>query len=597
MPQKIESEIPAHSQVNSHSLTRLKFAISHGATSATAQQRDQRGSRDNMMQAHEAAGSAMHEVLRLDTLHEDALFAICGWVSGRDLARLSCTCRKFRDLLNRWQQLWSSAALADFDAPMVTAASTWPYEPTGNTEATLDGRALYRRGHTLAQARNGCWSYCSPDEHQLGVGGVEGHALCTWRDRWIICAGGYTAHGLDAQVFAVDTLGHHAVETGKSSHKFRWSPVPVEGDEMAASYGYSLTEMGGDRILKFGGVLFGGYMHSVDWCHVLHLSLDDDHDALEGSPQVRGRWEKVAIAEGTSMHSAAYHSAHAIGPDRDHVLIFAGMAESEGVNTMSVLELATGTVFHPEQVCTEAPAPMGRYGAAVQIIDNMLWVIGGCNGGDIRREGEDYNDVHVADLSELLTKKRVTWRKLPEIEVPVYCTGREMASAKWGHKVLLHGGSTQPSEFLCDEVGDRVCWFDTKSMTFGQPRIVGTLGPIAALSVEAVVIGSSMYIHGGWNCRGLIDSLLRLKLGFEDDELPEFKELQPRITDVDTLKAHYGTLTYNNCDPASVHHQVRGPRRAGAAQRYMAMFELIRRAMLAQHSNDDDSDEDMGYPI
>lgn len=35
-----------------------------------------------------------HNGVQLDTIHEDAFFAICGWVCGHDLARLALTCRK-----------------------------------------------------------------------------------------------------------------------------------------------------------------------------------------------------------------------------------------------------------------------------------------------------------------------------------------------------------------------------------------------------------------------------------------------------------------------------------------------------------------------
>lgn len=48
-----------------------------------------------MPSATAAAGPDEEPVgLRLDTIHEDALKAVCGWLLGIELARLAQTCRK-----------------------------------------------------------------------------------------------------------------------------------------------------------------------------------------------------------------------------------------------------------------------------------------------------------------------------------------------------------------------------------------------------------------------------------------------------------------------------------------------------------------------
>eukprot|EP00035_Acanthoeca_spectabilis_P015327 m.305628 g.305628 ORF g.305628 m.305628 type:complete len:530 (+) comp16341_c0_seq8:57-1646(+) len=463
--------------------------------------------------------------LRLDTIHEDALKAVCGWLLGIELARLAQTCRKFRNVVREWKGLWTSMARLDFDETLVSVAAKWQAEAGAAAggaaqvaHTATEGLPLYRRAHAMSAARNAVWTYCPPDEHRLGPGGIEGHALCTWRDRWIICAGGYTHHGLNANVYAVDTQG-----LAEHGHKYRWEAVITTGDEEdqpQPSYGYTLTEVSGDRLVKYGGVLFGGYMHSVNWCHVLHLSLSGD--------KVCGRWERL---KGPSMHPAAYHGAVALEPTRDCLLIYGGMDQNEGVGEVTVIDTLTGETFQPEQEAEEgATLPIGRYGAAVHAVGPNLWVIGGCDGGDLRREGDDFNDVHTADISAVLEERRLVWRAHEPIEVPVYCTGREMASAVWGSKILLHGGTCDKApEVITTELGNRISWFDTERLTFGQPKIVGHCEPTAALSVEAVVIGSRLYIHGGWCRQGLIDSLLQLQLGYEDAELPDLKEVQRRI--------------------------------------------------------------------
>jgi hypothetical protein len=240
-------------------------------------------------------------------------------------------------------------------------------------------------------------------------------------------------------------------------------------------------------------------MHSVNWCHVLSLSLDDDGDAAGGRPRLTGRWERVTPLEGSTMHAAAYHSAVALEPERDSVLIYGGMAQSDGVDHISVINTVTSEVYQPEQEEEDGTlTPAGRYGAAVHVIGTTIWVIGGCDGGDLLREGDDFNDIHAADIRGLLgdrPNRKLRWLALPPITVPVYCAGREMASVRWGRKIMLHGGSTDASNVIVDELGDRVMWFDSETLSFGQPAVVGPIGPLAALSVEAVLIGSSIYIH------------------------------------------------------------------------------------------------------
>ena len=104
-----------------------------------------------------------------------------------------------------------------------------------------------------------------------------------------------------------------------------------------------------------------------------------------GGVVITGRWEKIApppTEENSHMHSAAYHSALAIGPDRDALLVYGGMAGGRAVQDVTVINLRSSEVFHPDQDEADAPAPHGRYGAAVHDIGEKMWVIGGCSGED-----------------------------------------------------------------------------------------------------------------------------------------------------------------------------------------------------------------------
>lgn len=116
---------------------------------------------------------------------------------------------------------------------------------------------------------------------------------------------------------------------------------------------------------------------------MLHLTLHEENTAGGGGVVITGRWEKIAPppTDGNSqMHPAAYHSALAIGPERDALLLYGGMAGGRAVQDVTVINLRSSEVFHPDQDEVDAPAPHGRYGAAVHDIGEKMWVIGGCSG-------------------------------------------------------------------------------------------------------------------------------------------------------------------------------------------------------------------------
>lgn len=62
-----------------------------------------------------------------------------------------------------------------------------------------------------------------------------------------------------------------------------------------------------------------------------------------------------------------------------------------------------------------------------------------------------------------------------------------------------------------DEITNSVCHFDTLTGEISVPRVTGTPPP-ACLSAEAAIIGSTMFVLGGWTHVGLADGFSCLKL-------------------------------------------------------------------------------------
>eukprot|EP00051_Salpingoeca_urceolata_P007252 m.95968 g.95968 ORF g.95968 m.95968 type:complete len:514 (+) comp15175_c0_seq1:3341-4882(+) len=458
-----------------------------------------------------------------ELLNHDVWMHVVKFLDGDDYKTLGQTCRFFRSLVDEHASLWLAAMqreFPDFEPYVRRQATTSPSAAEHHPE---NWKACYRRARAMGELRHACWH--SGEVLQPGNARrfprSEGHAMFAWGD-YICISGGYTMQSLTAHSRAAKIVVSRELE----APTVEWVPLderPLNGDPdnlPGPVYGHTCTLVSGDRAVKFGGVLYGGYHGAVDWLHVIHLKEQEDDG-------IQLRWEHVQPT-GSGPGPCAYHCAMALPKDPSKLLVFGGLTDAGPISVVSLLDTNTWA-WVPLEI--NGCPPEGRYGMTCAVTDDALWVIGGCSGGDIRRDGHDYRDVHKCDLSEMSEHGRVTWVPLPEIHVPATAAGRETCGVLFGRKIVMFGGSTE--HMNADEVTNAVWWFDTRTLEFGQPRLAieptGGL-PVPCLSAEAVLMGTHMVVYGGWTLRGLLGTFEFLNMAPLTEEARRLPEAQPEVT-------------------------------------------------------------------
>jgi hypothetical protein len=350
----------------------------------------------------------------------------------------------------------------------------------------------------------------------------EGHgmALVNGDSRLLVHFGAFSMFGITVELTALDV-----------SDVLRPRPIPIsrtatpEGltpvRQIPAVYGHTLTPIGRNRLLRYGGCFYGGYHGATMAPIVVEIvpePSDDDED-VEDQSEGKGERESgsqaavggadspggvgagkrpgASAATAASLtraprlryhlsiaplpHSAtvphcfgpsSYHAVHPL-PSRPSTILFVGGLVDDTPHCRVALldtEVWSWLPLHILNADDDGEAPPGRYGFASAIIEDKLWILGGCDGGDIRRDGTDLRDVHVLDLSEVDAVQGGTARWRPELtrdlRVSPGTFGRETCSVAWGRKILSFGGST--NHMRRDETTNSLYWFDTGGMGWGM---------------------------------------------------------------------------------------------------------------------------------
>lgn len=79
---------------------------------------------------------------------------------------------------------------------------------------------------------------------------------------------------------------------------------------------------------------------------------------------------------------------------------------------------------------------LARYGHAAGVFRGLLWIVGGCDGQDIRRDGDDFRDVCCLDIHDICQSGSVSLLSTEQVVIPAdWPLGRELAYATFGNKV------------------------------------------------------------------------------------------------------------------------------------------------------------------
>ena len=399
------------------------------------------------------------EPITFDRMPQELICQCLSWLGSRDLASACATCASTRQAaLDVWDEVIvreDGLALELLRRAPAAGPSIRRY-----TQVTKRAEAL--------QALDGAgWCQVGTTQRRDRLPGQEGHSSVLLDDRWWLVVCGFTDMGLTNSVFVCDTW---ALERGEA---LTWRRLRSEGEAPRRKYGHSACSVGELSLALLGGVRYGGYRGDVSDCHVLQLSLAPPH-----APHCV--WRELRSDEGGACTSRAYSSLTRVpaaclgGGVASHthgacLLAFGGIHDGAAIDALEQLPLGDATVGGAAvgdaavggrpaaatvawaALATSGTAPCARFGhsAHLHARTNRLLVVGGSDGSDLLRNGDDFHPMGATDDASSgdgvfsLQLETLQWSRL-RVRVP---PGSGLAPTS-----LLIGGQCHTSALVHDRV-------------------------------------------------------------------------------------------------------------------------------------------------
>lgn len=383
------------------------------------------------------------------TLPQELICQCLGWLGSRDLASACAACGSLhRAALDVWEDVLTQEDGLAFEL-LRRAPSAEP--------SIRHYTAIAKRAEGLQTLSGASWHHVEFG-YQRTLPGQEGHSSVLLDDRWWLAVCGFTSTGVTNSVYLCDTW---ALERGEA---LTWQRLRAEGRSPRRKYGHSLCSIGELSVALLGGVMYGGYRGDVSDCHVFQLSLAEP-DAPHGT------WREVSSDEDGACTSRAYCSlthvpAACLGggaASQGHacLLAFGGIHEGAAIDALEQLPLngafgappaAEGAAAPPvawTALATSGSAPCARFGhsAHLHARTSRLLVVGGSDGSDLLRNGDDFHPEGAAsgDGVYSLQLDTLQWSRLRVRGPPGGAPGTQIGgrchtSALVHDRLLLFGG-------------------------------------------------------------------------------------------------------------------------------------------------------------
>eukprot|EP00730_Choanoeca_flexa_P001155 TRINITY_DN10506_c0_g1_i1.p1 TRINITY_DN10506_c0_g1~~TRINITY_DN10506_c0_g1_i1.p1 ORF type:complete len:558 (+),score=125.40 TRINITY_DN10506_c0_g1_i1:70-1743(+) len=450
---------------------------------------------------------------------------------------------------------------------------------------------------------------------------AEGHAMAVMDNRYLVILGGYTNRGILQHLDVYDC--QHLDRPVRLSAKV-W---PEDDEQKPAAftnttlellggrdvYGHTLTYLGDGKFLRYGGCMHGGYYGAVADPMLLEMKVQSSVSDPDSPPEVLVRPTELSEHVGLHFGPSCYHGVYPWTKHPNLYVFFGGLVEDTPHAKLEILNVKTWDWLELElQANDDGTVPSGRYGFSGGIVGDRLYILGGCTGGDIRRDGQDCRDVWCADLSQINPDEggSYTWRSLGS--TPDDGWGRETCSVVYGEKIVTFGGSTNSMQ--ADEVTNAVAWFDAATETFGTPDMYGqprdmhrpTLSaemidackhfsrwPKPTMLLFHVLIQDHVMIYGGWTLRGLLSGPSLMSLGpYIEPAVPGIERSVSRDVQASSHPAaaqDHGMLKLDSQIEEGTNHSAYMGGGFGGLLRMMLM------AQMQAEADDDDDDDDPDY--
>eukprot|EP00002_Diphylleia_rotans_P011019 TRINITY_DN2187_c0_g1_i2.p1 TRINITY_DN2187_c0_g1~~TRINITY_DN2187_c0_g1_i2.p1 ORF type:complete len:578 (-),score=95.59 TRINITY_DN2187_c0_g1_i2:390-2123(-) len=290
----------------------------------------------------------------------------------------------------------------------------------------------------------------------------------------------------------------HVIDAREENPKWKRA-VTLQGLHPGFIYGHSLTAISDTKVVLFGGMNQPGYSGATSRCFLLEL-IDDT-----GTPTFR--WSRIKV-NGTAPSPRAFHAATYY---KNSIYVLGGLLHSEPVAPLLYkLDCDSWTWSNIE---TDTSAVRPRFGCSLSVVQDHLYLIGGGDGIDILRDGEDFCDAFVLNLTNISNKSIASdhdgdalsdsthhssvdgeisqWHSISTANLrSMEVLGKCHTATPVGNKIFCFGGSQRASRGLTV--------LDTQSRTWFRPRVIGEV-PSSRLSHAATMCHGRVFIFGGYS--------------------------------------------------------------------------------------------------
>ena len=150
-------------------------------------------------------------------------------------------------------------------------------------------------------------------------------------------------------------------------------------------------------MVTFGGVTQGGYRGDIACTSELIVTVSPgDSQGSAATYDIEWTERQLDPADGEALPiSRGYHSACVRESEPGAIVVYGGLHGGEPLD--DVVRFDTDA-FEWSAVETVGPTPAARWAHSASFIGERMWVVGGGDGSDLLRSGDDFADVHVLDF-------------------------------------------------------------------------------------------------------------------------------------------------------------------------------------------------------
>ncbi|KAJ0981958.1 hypothetical protein J5N97_010213 [Dioscorea zingiberensis] len=247
-------------------------------------------------------------------------------------------------------------------------------------------------------------------------------------------------------------------------------------------WGHTLNSVKNGRFIY----VFGGF-YGPEKCHSNDVFVFDT---------VKQTWSKPMV-KGIPPSPRDSHSCTTVG---HRLFVFGGTDGTNPLEDIHILD-TTSNMWMPLPPDLQVSGPDAREGHSAALVDNRLFIFGGCGKSNDDSGGQVYyNDLHILDTEKLKWECAITSGKPPSPRDSHTCSA-------WRNRIIVLGGEDSSDCYLSD-----VHILDTDTLSWSQ---ISTSGQMIAPRAghTTVALGSNLFVFGGFtDDRNLYDDLHVLNL-------------------------------------------------------------------------------------